>query len=254
MEALASFAEATFSRMPASQARPCAGSRNDRNSYRPVIAGTRVNVMCWMSSNSSMAQRRLQYRLLHLIQHGRHGALYFHGFSDLISSRIRVLRVLKKTWALVIPEELVDRSHIPLPILGESFEICKYCRDAGRSEERHCVLDILVEVGVEDALIHEIRVAFDVEQDPAQVMQFERRKNERIVGYRFFDRIAVLANGRFAPGLDLREDREAVVCRSSRINQAVSSLLLLEGSPFGDSHGRGLGPIALLCRCCNRRA
>ena len=33
---------------------PRAGSRNERNSYRPVSAGTRVTKMCWMSSNSSI--------------------------------------------------------------------------------------------------------------------------------------------------------------------------------------------------------
>ena len=48
------FADGTFSRMAWSQARPWAGSRNERNSYRPVSAGTRVTRMYWMSSSSSI--------------------------------------------------------------------------------------------------------------------------------------------------------------------------------------------------------
>ena len=79
----------------------------------------------------------------------------------------------------MFPEKLVPRGHIALPVLGEPLEIYERRRDASRSEERHGVLEVLVEVGVEDALIHEVRVPFDFEQQPAQVVQFERRKNLR---------------------------------------------------------------------------
>ena len=56
VEARTSAADCTFARIADSQARPPAALRNERNSYRPVSAGTRVSRMCWMSSNSSMAR------------------------------------------------------------------------------------------------------------------------------------------------------------------------------------------------------
>ena len=81
-----------------------------------------------------------------------------------------------------------------LPVLGQSFEIRKYRCDASRREERYGVLEILVEVGVEDALIHEVRSPLISNKHPTQVMQFERRKDVRIGSHRFLDRLAVLTN------------------------------------------------------------
>jgi hypothetical protein len=63
-------AKCTLSRMAASQAPPPAGLRNDRNSYRMVSAGARVNRMCWKSSKASttssprLVQRVGETRLL----------------------------------------------------------------------------------------------------------------------------------------------------------------------------------------------
>ena len=55
-EARVAAADCTVSAIADSQRRPPAALRNERNSYRPVSAGTRVNRMDWMSSNSSMAR------------------------------------------------------------------------------------------------------------------------------------------------------------------------------------------------------
>ena len=62
-------------------------------------------------------------------------------------------------------------------------------------EQRHRILGVLVEVGVEDALIHEVRVAPDVEEHPAQVMQLEHGEAIGEPGDRVLDLLPVLANG-----------------------------------------------------------
>src|SRR4051812_21303367 len=103
-----SWAEATLSIIPASQARPREGCRNDRNSYRPVSAGTLFSTMCWMSSNSSMATL-LQSALLHLVEHRGHCAFHPQCLLDLISGDVGVFPVFQKAWALMVPKELDDR-------------------------------------------------------------------------------------------------------------------------------------------------
>ena len=58
-----------------------------------------------------------------------------------------------------------------LPVLRETLEILEHCPQAGGGEHFHRVLGIFIEVGVENALIHEIGFPFDGKQHPAQVMQ-----------------------------------------------------------------------------------
>ena len=99
-------------------------------------------------------------------------------------------------------KKFLPRGHIALPVLGEPLKMYEHHRDASRSEERHGVLEMYLSKWVsKNALIHEVRVPFNFEQQPAQVMQFERRKNVRGLGHRFLNRFAVLANGCFQPGL-----------------------------------------------------
>ena len=58
---------------------------------------------------------------------------------------------------------------------------------------RHRILGVLVEVGVEDALIHEVGVAFDVEEHPAQVVQLEHGEDVGLPGHRLLDVLGILA-------------------------------------------------------------
>ena len=51
-------------------------------------------------------------------------------------------------------------------------------------EERDGIFGIFVEVSIEYALVHEISIAADVEEDPSQVVKLERGENGRIAGYR----------------------------------------------------------------------
>src|ERR1700704_3925806 len=81
-EAMTFAADCAFSQIADSQARPPAALRNERNSYRPVSAGVRVNRMCWMSSFSSIATSC--GGLLHLIEHVRKVRLELERLLDLV--------------------------------------------------------------------------------------------------------------------------------------------------------------------------
>src|SRR5947209_19710662 len=80
-------------------------------------------------------------------------------------------------------------------------------------------------------------------------MKAQRREQVWVALHCVFKRLAVRANSVFPPGLDLGNDRKAIVCRSSRIDWTVASLLNFEVSLLGDRHGCRLRPAAGTGRC-----
>ena len=86
---------------------------------------------------------------------------------------------------------------------------------------------IFIEVGIEYPLVHEIRVAADVEEDPSQVVELEWGENVRIARYRRLYRFSVSADGFLAARFDFGNDREAVVGRGLRKDRAITSLFRL---------------------------
>ena len=81
-------------------------------------------------------------------------------------------------------------------------------------------------------------------------MQLEHGEDVRLTSHGLLDVLGVLIKDRLPTGDDLRDDGEAVASRSLGKNRTVSALLnfILGEAPFGDRHGRGLRPVALL-RC-----
>src|SRR5205809_1776216 len=169
-EAWTSAADCTFSRIAESQAHPPTGLRNERNSYRPVSAGVRVSKMCWISSNSSIVRPLAS---LHLVQHVRERRLQFQRLLDFVGAHVGILAVFQEARALMFPDELDERRGVRFPVLGEAIQIFKDGVDAVFRKKSHCVLGVLVEVRVEDALVHEVGFPLDVEEHPAQVVQLE---------------------------------------------------------------------------------
>ena len=112
-------------------------------------------------------------------------------------------------------------------------------------KRRHGVLGVLIEVGVEDALIHEVGFRTDVEEHPAQVVQLEHLERVGQAGDGLLDLLPVRADGLLRAGLDLRDDREAIARGSPGEDRAVSSLFLLEESLLRDRLGGGLRPVVL---------
>src|SRR5262249_49650434 len=94
-------------------------------------------------------------------------------------------------------------------------------------EEGYCVLGVLVEIGVEDPLIHEPRVV--VEEHPAQVMELERREHIGVSLQRFRQSVPVTADCVCPPRLDLRDDCEPVTRRRLGKDRAVFPLFEVVG-------------------------
>ena len=65
-----------------------------------------------------MARHASCQHSLHLIEHGRHGALDPQSFLDLIGGRIRVFRILQEAGALMFPEKLVHAGTLPCQFSG----------------------------------------------------------------------------------------------------------------------------------------
>ena len=70
--------------------------------------------------------------------------------------------------------ELDECLRVFLPILWKAFKIREHRCDAGRAEQSDRVLGVLIEVGVEDALILKVQAGPHIEQHPPQVMQPQR--------------------------------------------------------------------------------
>ena len=128
----------------------------------------------------------------------------------LISSLVKygILAVLEEAGALVVAEELDERGRVRLPVRRKALEVLEGRVDAGLSEEDDRVLGVLVEVGVEDALVHEPGVV--IEEDPAQVVELERRETCGFGLERLREPLAVAAHRLRRARLDVRDDREAV--------------------------------------------
>ena len=92
-------------------------------------------------------------------------------------------------------------------------------------EDDNRILGVFVEIGVEDALIHEVGLPLMSKEDPAQVMQLEHGEAVRLIGHGFLDVLGVLVEDRLPSGDDLRDDREAVASRSFGKDRAVPTLL-----------------------------
>jgi hypothetical protein len=64
----------------------------------------------------------------------------------------------------VFANEPDECGSVCFPVFGKAFEIFKDCVETVFREERDSVFGVFVEVGVEDALIHEVCVFTDVEE------------------------------------------------------------------------------------------
>src|SRR3954451_24101835 len=101
-----------------------------------------------MSSNSSMSGS------LHLVEHARECGLKRQRLLDFIGAHKRILAVFHEARALVLANELDEGGRIRLPVFGKAFEVLKNGADAEAGEYSHGILGVLVEVGVENTLIH----------------------------------------------------------------------------------------------------
>src|SRR5206468_10651622 len=138
-----------------------------------------------------------------------------------------VFAVFQKARALMVAHELDEGRRIRLPVLREPLEILKDSPKASPREDAHRIFSVLVEVGVEDALVHEIGVLADVKEHPAQVVQLKHGEQVRSLGDALLNPFGIIVEVLLCARLDLGKDAKAVARRSLRENWTVSSLFHL---------------------------
>ena len=148
----------------------------------------------------------------------------------------------------MIAGKLDEGGGIGLPVHRKTLEILEHRPQAGGAEYFHRVFGIFIEVGVENALIHEIGVPLDGEEHPAQVMQLQDGQGVGLRGDRFLDGFGVFIEDVFPAWDDLRQDREAVASRRLREDRPVTPLLdlVLEIPSLWDRHCGRLRPVLRL--------
>src|SRR5215472_8840681 len=181
--------------------------------------------------------------LLHLVERFPERLLQFKRLLDLISGDVWVFSVFEETRALVITNKLDERGHVRFPVLGKSFQVLEDGVYTGFREQRDCIVSVFVEIGVEDALVHEIRLLADVEKNPAQVMELQGCKKVRIALKRLLDLFPIFAEYLLASRLDLGNDSEAVTCGRSGKHRPVLTLFQLKIAALRDRHRARLSPI-----------
>src|SRR5262249_24296842 len=149
---------------------------------------------------------------------------------------VRVLAIFQETRALVLAEKLDEGWNVRLPVHRKPFELLEDRIDARLSKQRNRVLRVLVEVGVEDPLVHEVLVLADVKQNPSQVVELEGREHMRIALHRILKLLSVLPDFLFCPRFDLRDNCETVTSRRPWEERTVSSLFHFEITFLRDRH------------------
>src|SRR5271170_3645212 len=183
-----------------------------------------------MSSNSSMSGS------LHLVQHVRECGLQRQRLLDLLGADKWILAVFQETRALVLANVLDESRRIRLPVFGKAFEVFKNGTDTESCEQRHGILGVLIEVGVEDTLIHKVGFAIHGKQYPPKVMELEHGQTVRLARHGLFDVSCVVVKDRLSTRDDLGDDRESVTRWCLGKDHAVPALLGGEVTLLRDRH------------------
>src|SRR4030081_1111868 len=182
--------------------------------------------------------------LLHQVKHFRKLRFELQCLLNLVCCRVWILSVLQKARALVFTNELDESWYVRLPVLGKTFKVLENCVHADLFEKGYCILGVLVEICIEDSLVHEVRVLSNIEENPPKVVQLERFQYIGYVCNRFLDGLAVAADRVLSSRLDLRDYGESMAGRSSWIYRAVSPVLEANVSLLRNRHCCRFRPIA----------
>ncbi len=147
---------------------------------------------------------------------------------------------------MMVADELDECRGVRFPIFRKALQIFENGVETRCPKDANRILGILVEVGVEDSYILEVRFPFDVEKVPSEIMQLKHGEDVRLTCHGLLDVLGVLIERRLPSGNDLCDDGKAVASWSLGKDRPVSALLnfILDEAPFGDRHGRGLRPVA----------
>ena len=154
-----------------------------------------------MSSNSSI-ESTLRGASLHLVEHRRERLLELERLLDFgRADTYGYSPYSRKLGHWCSRTNLTNAGAFVFQSVGNPSRFSKIGVDARACEERNGVFGVLVEVGVEDALVHEVRVRADVEEHPAQVVELERRERVGLAAIVLLDLLPYARISPSVPGL-----------------------------------------------------
>ncbi len=133
---------------------------------------------------------------------------------------------------LVLPHEPDERLRVGRPVFGEALEVFKGRAHSQTAEDRDRVFCVLVEIRVEDALVHKVGHTIDGKEDPTKIVKFEGRQTIRHCSHCFLERLGIFVQSWLAAGNNLRDQREPVARRSLGKDRAVLTLFQVIGLFF----------------------
>src|SRR5712675_1620536 len=113
--------------------------------------------------------------LLHQVKHFGKLRFELQCLLDFVCCFVWILTVLQKTRTLVFANELDECWYVRLPVLGKTFKVLENCIHSDLFKQGYCILGVLVEICIEDSLVHEVRVLSYIEENPSQVVELDRR-------------------------------------------------------------------------------
>src|SRR5262245_11730148 len=115
-----------------------------------------------------------------------------------------MLTVFEKTRPVVCAEELDDRLGIRRIVLRPALESLKGRLDARLAEYEGSIFAVLVEVRIENALIHHVFLTIDLKDQPSQVMRLKHLEKVGVGCDSFLDNFGVVVEVFFPSRNDLR--------------------------------------------------
>src|SRR2546430_9283104 len=116
-----------------------------------------------------------KWSLLHQVKHFGELRFELQTLLNFVCCCVGILTVFQKARTLVFAKEVDECWHVRLPVLGKAFKVLKDCVHSDLFEQGYCILGVLVEICIEDSLVHEVRVLSNIEENPSQVVKLERQ-------------------------------------------------------------------------------
>src|SRR6266513_1795680 len=146
-----------------------------------------------------------KWSLLHQVKHFGELRFELQTLLNFVCCCVGILTVFQKARTLVFAKEVDECWYVRFPVLGKAFKVFENCVHSDLFEQGYCVLGVLVEICIEDSLVHKVSVLSDVEENPSKVVQLESCKRIRHVLDRFLDGPAIGADSFLSSPLDFRD-------------------------------------------------
>src|SRR5947199_9719416 len=115
-----------------------------------------------------------KWSLLHQVKHFGELRFELQCLLNFFCCLVWILTVLQKARTLVFANELDECWYVRLPVLGKTFKVLENCVHSDLFKQGYCILGVLVEICIEDSLVHEVCVLSNIEDNTDQLVELKR--------------------------------------------------------------------------------